>query len=173
MGVPLKEFLSIEITNSIMKHPSRGTILILASLTSWSWTESVAFLLPGPCHDRSRSSGAVRRCECRPCEHKGLSPAVAGRRSFVLQHSQAKHSRLSLCATPCGPGEGESRSILTKRQRRRARAPPSELSKWMSFLRLAGHLRLWIDLDNAADALEQLDNPEVPACECDSKSREC
>ncbi len=47
---------------------------------------------------------------------------------------------------------------ITKRQRRRLRAPPSSLKQWITTLSdRVGKLQIWIDLDNSADSLEQLE----------------
>ena len=50
----------------------------------------------------------------------------------------------------------------TKRQRRRLRAAPTVLNQWISSLcNHQGQLQVWIDLDNSADSIEQLENAQV------------
>ena len=50
----------------------------------------------------------------------------------------------------------------TKRQRRRLRASPSNLKQWITTLSdHQGMLQIWIDLDNSADSLEQLENSKA------------
>ncbi len=56
----------------------------------------------------------------------------------------------------------QDEKVLTKRQRRRLRATPSSLQEWVKNLNShEGGLQLWIDLDNAADSLEQLEFSQV------------
>ena len=106
---------------------------VLRSAAGWVTPATTQFILP------FRSGNP----HCRTCSVK----------------QDVRRSRTSLSEATA---QLDSEGHVSKRSKRRRRAPPSDLQQWMTTLSTRpGGVKIMLDLDNNADAVPQLEAAEV------------